>query len=86
MENRHMKVEARFLCFCFVFNQFQRERRDGKKEGEKCQCERGTSIALHTRPHQGLNLQPRHVPGLGIELTEPHRPGPNERLKKKRKD
>ena len=61
---RHIGVLQEFVLF------FRKRRREGEREGEKHQCERETLISclLHN-PNWGLNLQPRHVPLLGIELV-----------------
>ena len=48
---------------------FTERGREGEKEGEKHECEKHRSVASHTCPDQGPNLQPRHVPWLGTEPT-----------------
>ena len=59
-DNPHWRI-------CSLKNWFERER---KREREKHQCERETSICcLQYMPDPGLNLQPMCVLWLGIELT-----------------
>ena len=45
-----------FLRFYFIFRE---------EEGEQHQC----VVVSHKHPHWGPGPQPRHVPGLGIELA-----------------
>ena len=74
-----------FVCL-LVFLLSPERGREGEREGEKHQCEKHSSVASCTCPHQRPNPQPRHVPLLGIEPvtfpfagqcppTEPHQPG-----------
>ena len=55
---------SKFLNILFIYSQ-----REGERDGEKHQCVRETliRIASCTRPTQGPNRQPRHVPWPGIE-------------------
>lgn len=47
---------------------YQERGREGEK-GEKHRCEKEKSVASPTRPDQGQNVPPRHVPSLGICLV-----------------
>ena len=76
-----------YLKNLFFIVYFRERGREGEREGEKHWCERETSIGcLLYAPDWEPNLQPRHVPWLGIELatflsarwhqsTEPHQLG-----------
>ena len=58
-----------FKIYILIFD-FREREREREKEGEKHQCERETSIGcLLCVSQPGTNLQPRHVPLLGIELV-----------------
>ena len=49
-----------------------RERgREGEREGEKHQCEKDINLTSRIHPDQRQNLQPRHVPWLGIKPGNP---------------
>ena len=54
------------FIFIFIF-EFRGRGRAGEREGEKHWCEKYWLVASHMYPKSGLNLQPRHVPWLGIE-------------------
>lgn len=48
--------------FLKVYFIFIREGEGGEREGEKHGCEEHRSVASHTLPDRGPNLQPRNVP------------------------
>ena len=50
---------------------YQERGREGEK-GEKHRCEKEKSVASPTRPDQGQNVPPRHVPSLGIKPANFH--------------
>ena len=68
-----------YVCMCLFYRETERK---GEKKRNIYVREKHRSVATHTRPNQGLNLQPKHDQGSNwrpftlwddAQPTEPHR-------------
>ena len=64
-------IHSSLISHTFFFFFFGNRERKGRRVRERNTNEREEHwlVAFHTCPHRGLNLQPRHVPWLGIKFT-----------------